>query len=204
MRHLFLITVLLLQFEIATAWDIDWKFDKDLSCCLQEVHLQKHFVIKLEAADQLIGNMLLTTPEGIHIGVNTDDTQYFHTPNKRGLYALGPRPNKSITSQDWDFSRYILLFRQNATSRSYIQYEKLGRSEEINPQFIISPGNYELEIIGSHKGNYKIIIFPRGTDELSSAITWPKSKRQHIEPDELHLLSITIANDGTFSIRPTH
>ena len=37
---------------------------------------------------------------------DVDDVEYFIPPKKQGLYALGPRPKTSISSEKWEFSRF--------------------------------------------------------------------------------------------------
>ena len=196
MRYFIFISAFYLLHSTAIGWEIDWKFDRDLSCCLQEVHIQEHFVIKLETKEQSVGHMVVTIPGDIQIGVNLDDVEYFIPPNKLGLYALGPRPQKSIGSEGWDFTRYILLFKRRVTSRGNIEYEGLNLYGSKYPQYKLPGGKYKLQIKGLHDGDYKLGFYPNGTKDSDSALHWPRSNTARIKTGELHTFYFTINERG--------
>ena len=200
MRHLFLIPAFLILCGTASGNDLDWEFDRDLSCCLQETHLQQHVIIALETDEQPIGHMALTTPENVQIGINLDDVQYFIPPKNQGLYALGPRPKKDITEKEWDFSRYILLIRRKDTSHGYFQYEKLGRHEKYSPNCKLPKGKYKLQIKGTHPGSYKIFIYPNGIDDSSTALYWPHNDTKQIKTGELHTIHFIVDEHGKIEL----
>ena len=199
MRHFFLIPVLIIC-GTASGNDIDWEFDRDLSCCLQEAHLREHVIIALETEEQPIGHMALTTPENIQIGINLNDIQYFIPPKKQGIYALGPRPNTSIMEKKWDFSRYIVLFKRIDTSHGYFQYEKLNRHKENDSKYKLPYGKYKLQIKGTHPGNYKIIIYPNGIDDSTTALYSSRDNTTQIKTDELHTILFNVNGRGEIEL----
>ena len=200
MRFFIFFSALYFSYGTAIGWEIDWEFDTDLNCCLQKVHLQNHFIIKLDTEDQPIGDMVLTTPENIKIGVNLDDFEYFFPPKKSGIYALGPRPKMNIAGERWDFSRYIILFKRKKFSKGYFLYEKLTRDEEINPEYKLPKGKYKLQIKASHSGNYRIIIYPNGVDDSTTALYWPLQNTKSINAGELHMIHLNISEQGKFEL----
>jgi hypothetical protein len=196
MNRLFIAMFVTVLASAAMAADEYHERDRDLRCCFNQMQLQQHVVIALDSGTQAVANLALKTPQGVHLGVDVADAKYYVPPQPQGLYALGPRPNKAITSDDWDFSRYLVLFRQWTNARGKQQFEHLGRDLPANINASLPAGRYQLSVIGAHQGNYKLIIYPNGMDDPATALAWPKQGTHRIKPGETQKLDFSVSSSG--------
>lgn len=126
------------------AQDRGW--DTDIGCCFlyddfrKGGEYERAFAILLVDMDRHIFEMRLTTPTGTVLGFDTK-TRRYSKPNNEGAYGL--------------------LISTGISLSHLANGEWLGRTERI---FVLRPqkGQYRLQVIARHAGNYTIKIYPRG------------------------------------------
>ncbi|MFO7599439.1 MAG: hypothetical protein R6X27_06470 [Candidatus Desulfacyla sp.] len=170
----------------ATANAVNWDFD--IRCCADGQVLSHAFYIELVGLhDSFVAELQVETPDDAVLGAERGGIRYY-PPQEHGLYLLGERPDKPITSASWDFRRVLILFPLNLThpTQGYLTFRKRFRDDSI---YRLKQGEYRLRVMGRFSGKYVLKVCPLGRETPDACFGIGQPDGIEITASEEHLYS---------------